>query len=130
MLTDKTRLSGDLNEPEDILSSSLGIISPDDITNQHGDRDNDVIYLSPGYGPITLPLADPQGEDSRKLFSHFLWNAGVQLAEFIEENEAWSVRGESVLELGAGTGLTGIVAGSFLVIILLLRCLEILKPMR
>jgi EEF1A N-terminal glycine/lysine methyltransferase len=35
----------------------------------------------------------------------------VQLAEFIEENEAWSVRGESVLEVGAGTGLAGIVAG-------------------
>jgi nicotinamide N-methyltransferase len=112
MLTDKIRLTGpDLNEPEDILSSSLGVIFPDDITNQHGDRDNDVIYLSPGYGPLTLTLADPQGEDSRKLFSHFLWNAGVQLAEFIEENEAWSVRGESVLELGAGTGLAGIVAG-------------------
>ncbi len=35
----------------------------------------------------------------------------MQLAEFIEEDEAWSVRGERVLELGAGTGLAGIVAG-------------------
>jgi predicted nicotinamide N-methyase len=112
MLTDKIRLSGpDLNEPEDILSSALGVIFPDDIINQHGDRDNAVIYLSPSYGPLTLTLADPHGEDSRRLFSHFLWNAGVQLAELIEENEAWSVRRESVLELGAGTGLAGIVAG-------------------
>jgi nicotinamide N-methyltransferase len=66
MLTDKIRLSGDLNEPEDILSSSLGVIFPDDIPNQHGDLDNDVIYLSPDYEPLTLTLADLQGEDSRK----------------------------------------------------------------
>lgn len=116
MLTDKIRLSGpESNNPEDILSSSLGVIFPDDITNQHGDRDNSVIYLSPSFGPITLTLADPQGEDSRKLFSHFLWNAGLQLAEFIEEGDVqgrdWSVDGERVLELGAGTGLAGIVAG-------------------
>jgi nicotinamide N-methyltransferase len=116
MLTDKIRLSGpESNDPEDILSSSLGVIFPDDITNQHGDRDNSVIYLSPSLGPLTLTLADPQGEDSRKLFSHFLWNAGLQLAEFIEEgdvqNRDWSVQGERVLELGAGTGLAGIVAG-------------------
>lgn len=53
----------------------------------------------------------PQGDDNRRLFSHFLWNAGLQLAEFIEEDSAqWSVKGERVLELGAGTGLAGIVA--------------------
>jgi nicotinamide N-methyltransferase len=115
MLTDKIRLSGpESNDPEDILSSSLGVIFPDDITNQHGDRDNSVIYLSPSFGPLTLTLADPQGEDSRKLFSHFLWNAGLQLVEFIEEGDVqgrdWCVEGEKVLELGAGTGLGGIVA--------------------
>ncbi|KAE8448140.1 hypothetical protein EG329_009744 [Mollisiaceae sp. DMI_Dod_QoI] len=117
MLTDKIRLSGpETHDPEDILSSSLGVIFPDDITNQHGDASNSVIYLSPTYGPLTLSLADPQGEDNRRLFSHFLWNAGLQLAEFIEEGEdsegrTWSVEGEEVLELGAGTGLAGIVAG-------------------
>jgi EEF1A N-terminal glycine/lysine methyltransferase len=116
MLTDKIRLSGpESNDPEDILSSSLGVIFPDDITNQHGDASNSVIYLSPAFGPITLTLADPQGEDSRKLFSHFLWNAGLQLAEFIEEGDVqgrdWSVEGDTVLELGAGTGLAGLVAG-------------------
>lgn len=123
MLTDKIRLSGpETNEPEDYLSSSLAVIFPDDITNQHGDRDSSVIYLSPSHGSVELTLADPKGDDSRKLFSHFLWNAGVQLAEFIEEGrvwqdengehtEEWSVKGESVLELGAGTGLAGLVAG-------------------
>lgn len=116
MLTDKIRHSGpETNEPEDYLSSSLGVIFPDDITNQHGDRESSVIYLSPSHGSLELTLADPEGEDSRKLFSHFLWNAGVQLAEFIEEGDGlgrnWSVKGERVLELGAGTGLAGIVAG-------------------
>lgn len=113
MLTDKIRLSGpESNDPEDILSSSLGVIFPDDITNQHGDRENSVIYLSPTFGPISLSLADPQGDDNRRLFSHFLWNAGLQLAEFIEEDAGeWLVRGEPVLELGAGTGLAGMVAG-------------------
>jgi nicotinamide N-methyltransferase len=113
MLTDKIRLSGpESNDPEDILSSSLGVIFPDDITNQHGDRENSVIYLSPTFGSISLSLADPQGDDNRRLFSHFLWNAGLQLAEFIEEDDTrWVVKGEKVLELGAGTGLAGIVAG-------------------
>lgn len=31
-----------------------------------------------------ISLADPQGEDDRKLFSHYLWNASLLLAEFIE----------------------------------------------
>ncbi|EKD11909.1 nicotinamide N-methyltransferase [Drepanopeziza brunnea f. sp. 'multigermtubi' MB_m1] len=119
MLTDKIRLSGpESQEPEDYLCSSLAVIFPDDIMNQHGDAYSSVIYLSPSHGSFELSLADPQGEDSRKLFSHFLWNASVQLAEFIEEGrlrqgeevEQWSVRGERVLELGAGTGLAGIVA--------------------
>jgi nicotinamide N-methyltransferase len=114
MLTDKIRLSGpDSNDPEDIIFSSLGVIFPDDITNQHGDRDHPVIYVSPTFGSITLTLADPQGEDNRRLFSHFLWNAGLQLAEFIEEEDQdWRVKGEKVLELGAGTGLAGIVAAN------------------
>jgi nicotinamide N-methyltransferase len=116
MLTDKIRLSGpETNDPEDILASSLGVIFPDDITNQHGDSSSSVIYLSPTFGPITLSLSDPQGENNRRLFSHFLWNSGLQLAEFIEERSDdkgrnWDVKGEDVLELGAGTGLAGIVS--------------------
>ena len=112
MLTDRIRLSGpDSNDPEDILSSSLGVIFPDDITNQHGDYENGVIYLSPTFSSITLTLADPQGDDNRRLFSHFLWNAGLQLAEFIEgDSKEWDIKGKKVLELGAGTGLAGIMA--------------------
>jgi predicted nicotinamide N-methyase len=111
MLTDKIRLSGpESTDPEDYLGESLGVIFPDDITNQHGDLEHSVIYLSPRFGDIVLELADPEGDDSRKLFSHFLWNSGLQLADFIEGDGKWDVRGKKVLELGAGTGLAGLVA--------------------
>lgn len=111
MLTDKIRLAGpETFDPEDYLSSSLAVIFPDDITNQHGDAQTSVIYQSPRFGNIDLQLADPQGDDSRKLFSHFLWNAGLQLAEFIEEDAAWNIEGHKVLELGAGTGLAGMIS--------------------
>ncbi len=124
MLTDKIRLvpssavSGQApsEEPEDILSSSLAVIFPDDITNQHGDATSSVLYLSPAFGELELSLADPEGEVHRRLFGHFLWNAGLLLGEFIEEGRDelgrdWDVKGKKVLELGAGTGLAGIVAG-------------------
>ncbi|TVY30026.1 Protein N-terminal and lysine N-methyltransferase [Lachnellula hyalina] len=111
MLTDKIHFPNPSTEPEDILSSSLGVIFPDDITNQHGDSLTPIIYLSPVHGAIHLTLADPQGEDNRRLFSHFLWNAAVLLAEYMEEGgEEWGVAGTSVLEVGAGTGLGGLVA--------------------
>lgn len=110
MLTDKIRLSGESTEPEDLFSSSLSVIFPDDITNQHGDASSSPTYISPLFGPLPLSLADPSA-DSQKLFSHFLWNAGLQIAEFIEDDpQAWGVAGHDVLELGAGTGLSGIVA--------------------
>jgi nicotinamide N-methyltransferase len=124
-LTDRIRLSGpESTDPEDFFSSSLGVIFPDDIMNQHGDKDSGVIYTSPRYGELELSLCDPEGDDSRKLFSHFLWNSGVQISVFLEDaldsengeieglgkGVSWAVQGKRVLEVGAGTGLGGIVA--------------------
>lgn len=74
----------------------------------------------------------PEIEEGRKLFAHYLWNAGVICADAIEEASVaketeqngqqnvgsnggeegkrthwdrryWDVRGKKVLELGAGT---------------------------
>lgn len=50
-------------------------------------------------------------------FAHFpfgllLWESAVALAHWIVENRSWLV-GRSVLELGAGAGLPGLVAQSF-----------------
>lgn len=88
---------------EDIFSSALGLIFTDDLRNQHGDPGSSVIYKSKSYGDMELRLSDPAGEDSRKLFSQYLWNAGVQMAEYVgEERGKWSAEGEKVLELGAG----------------------------
>lgn len=149
MLTDRITLSPTADpEPEDYLSTSLGVIFPDDITNQHGDSSTPVIYTSPTFGKIFLSLADPVGEGSRRLFAQYLWNAGVFVAVGLEDalttsssssgdgvrsgtgmggemgtgtgartergrwmqKDAWDVRSETVLELGAGTGLAGIIA--------------------
>ncbi|KAJ5266688.1 hypothetical protein N7478_009496 [Penicillium angulare] len=72
-------------------------------------------------------------EEGRKLFAHFLWSSGMVVAEGVElaacdskddlndpeyfvdddalqeAKEIWSVRGEDVLELGAGAGLSSLI---------------------
>ena len=44
-----------------------------------------------------------------KLFAHFVWNAAIFTADLISSGQ-FSVDGKSVLELGAGAGLPGILA--------------------
>ncbi|KAK3674644.1 hypothetical protein LTR78_005366 [Recurvomyces mirabilis] len=111
-------------EPEDIFASAPGLIFPDDLLNHHGDAESTIVYKSRRFGDIELTVADPQGEDERQLFSHYLWNAGVKMAELVSgaddageaegeeggKGRKWSVKGQTVLELGAGVGLGGIVA--------------------
>jgi nicotinamide N-methyltransferase len=108
-LTDKVvipNIDPSEDDPESYLYDSLGTIFPDDTWNQHGDPGSSVTYKSSRFGDIKLNLADPQGEDGRKLFAHFVWNAGIWLAEAISSNDEtekeWDVKGESVIELGAG----------------------------
>ncbi|KAH0541344.1 hypothetical protein FGG08_004182 [Glutinoglossum americanum] len=111
LLTDKIDLpSISSPEPEDIFSSAIGLIFTDDVRNQHGEPGNSVIYKSSCFGDIELRLVDPKAEDVR-LFAHYLWNASVQLAELVSGDDLmWRVRGERVLELGAGSGLAGIIS--------------------
>lgn len=127
----------------DIFSSALGTLFPDDTRNQHGDPGATVIYTpsSPrkvgGIEQIKLSVPDPAKDEERKLFAHYLWNAGVWLAEQVaadgigtdehvnagygsknggavdESSEAladWSVKGETVLELGAGAHRLPLIA--------------------
>ncbi|KAL7942972.1 hypothetical protein V8C42DRAFT_330937 [Trichoderma barbatum] len=128
-LTSRISLKGDEPDgPEDYLSTSLGVIFPDDITNQHGDAEHSLIYASPKLPkPLLIELADPEGETDRRLFSHYLWNASLLLAELIERDSmehpeeevdrglggaiSFDTRGLDTLELGAGTALPSMMAG-------------------
>ncbi|KAL1878053.1 hypothetical protein VTK73DRAFT_8188 [Phialemonium thermophilum] len=85
-LTARITLTGPPAEsPEDYLSSALGVIFPDDVMNQHGDAEHGLLYTSPHLPkPLHISLSDPVAEDDRRLFSHYLWNASLLLAELIE----------------------------------------------
>nr|POE88411.1 protein n-methyltransferase nnt1 [Quercus suber] len=104
-LTDLIRIvSTDVeDEPEDIFAYTPGLIFTDDLRNIHGDPSSTIVYLSGKYGEIALRTADPETENERKLFSHYLWNAGIKMAELVSgDDETWTVKNETVLELGAG----------------------------
>jgi predicted nicotinamide N-methyase len=134
-LTCRISLKGsELPGPEDFLSTSLGVIFPDDVTNQHGDAEHSLVYASPHLPkPLHIELAEPVGESDRALFSHHLWNSSLLLAELIEKDTlglglgagdasdspaattktgvSFDIRGKSIVELGAGTALPSIMAG-------------------
>lgn len=129
-LTSRITVGGTVeDEPEDLFATSLGVIFPDDVTIQHGDADHPLIYASPHLPrPLRFDLSDPNGENDRLLYSHYLWNASLLLAELIERDTLglarpaggaaapasaaadFSVRGLSVVEVGAGTALPAIMA--------------------
>jgi EEF1A N-terminal glycine/lysine methyltransferase len=70
--------------PEDIFSSSLGSIFTDDLQNQHGtDPRTTIIYKSRKYGNFEFRTADVNGEDQRRKYAHYLWNAGILMAELV-----------------------------------------------
>ncbi|KAF2994695.1 hypothetical protein E8E13_002518 [Curvularia kusanoi] len=139
-LIDLRRPEGKELDPEDIFGSSLGGVFTDDLQNQHGDDpDTVIVYKSARHGKLEFRTADIDGEEQRRKMAHYLWNAGVLMAEIVggraapvgergsregegegwedgkwwvgpEEEEKWSVQGESVIELGAGVGLGGITS--------------------
>ncbi|KAJ0117698.1 nicotinamide N-methyltransferase [Diaporthe amygdali] len=130
-LTSRITLTGaPAEDPEDLFGASLGVIFPDDVMNQHGDADHGLLYQSPHLPkPLHISVADPSADDDRRLFSHYLWNASLLLAEFVESGTlalgpeqggvtspcgpplaAFDVAGQSVLELGAGTALPSLLA--------------------
>lgn len=113
---------------EDIFASSLSMLFTDDVQNSHGLPGQSVIYTSPRFGDIKLGIpAHPDIDEGRRLFAHYLWNAGVVAADAIEvasshsdkhdmakedehedgkvnwERKYWNVKDKDVLELGAGT---------------------------
>ena len=64
---------------------------------------------------IAFPLQSGQTLNLRlvghnPLWGHHLWNSGRVIADYFQENPSL-VQGKHVLELGAGAGLPGLVAG-------------------
>ena len=91
------------DDPEDIFAAAPGLIFTDDLRNHHGDEGDVLVYHSQRFGDIELRAAQFESENDRKLFAHYLWNAGIKMAELISGDEPkWSVEGQTVLELGAG----------------------------
>ncbi|PWY91063.1 hypothetical protein BO70DRAFT_368235 [Aspergillus heteromorphus CBS 117.55] len=132
---------------EDLFMAFLPHLFPDDVVSFHGNPGQHLLYSSPRYGDLEimvpsypgqsetrtqeiaagLPRADGQVnqlEEGRKLFAHFIWSAGMVIAEGVERADAldssgqltenddvamWKVRGEKVLELGAGAALPSVI---------------------
>jgi hypothetical protein len=69
--------------PEDIFGSSLGGIFTDDLQNQHGDDPDTVIEYRSVRGLLEFRTADVNGEEQRRKFAHYLWNAGILMAELV-----------------------------------------------
>ncbi|KAK6331143.1 hypothetical protein TWF696_003212 [Orbilia brochopaga] len=110
----------------DIFESSLLTIF-NEVRTQHGEPGHPVTYTSPKFGKLTLQLADISKEQTR-LFSHHLWNAGVEVAAMIENGEI-EMKRQSVIELGAGAALPSLIsalAGAETVVITDYPALEIL----
>ncbi|KAJ4304806.1 hypothetical protein N0V90_000334 [Kalmusia sp. IMI 367209] len=77
--------------PEDIFESSLGGVFVNDLQNQHGDDPNTVIVYRPSnkqYKELEFRTADVNGEEQRRKFAHYLWNAGILVAELVAGREA------------------------------------------
>ncbi|KAK8136927.1 hypothetical protein PG984_004867 [Apiospora sp. TS-2023a] len=156
ILTARISIVGPADEPEDYLCDSLGAIFRDDITNSHGGPNQSLLYTSPYLPkPLEVQVADPIEIQDRQLFSHYLWNASLLLAELVEAGSLegvvvepevgvfqnmivkaddsgdvggeedvvgqgqkrdrvsvrdFDVRGKSILEVGAGTGLPSMLA--------------------
>ena len=120
---DKNNTTDNDESPEDLFGGSLPSLFPDDAPSFHGDPGQRLIYASPRYGPLEIMIPSYPGEESsqdrngnveegRKLFAHLLWSAAMVVAEGVEnadtdseddkDTSMWKVKGESVLELGAG----------------------------
>lgn len=77
---------------------------------RHGVPRAEFSYSSPlrAPSPLSLTIRIPAQRVSNK-YACYVWNAALLLADRITAGEV-EVRGKRILELGAGTGLPGIVA--------------------
>ncbi|KAG5287720.1 nicotinamide N-methyltransferase [Histoplasma capsulatum G186AR] len=131
------------DDAEDILTSFLPHLYPDEAPLCLGDPGKTVLYTSGAWGDVTVMVPGyPKGseeevvveeerpdmeegvEGGRRLFAHYLWGGGLVVADGIEravrhlagdgageeKDLLWSVKGEKVLELGAGAALPSLIS--------------------
>lgn len=104
LLTDKVRVELPTDrelEPIDIFADAAASLFPDEFVNSHGEAGATIVYKRFQSGEIRLNVSDPAKNDERQLFAHYLWNASIYSADQIEHG-TWTVKGQRVLELGAG----------------------------
>ncbi|KAK4700750.1 EEF1A N-terminal glycine/lysine methyltransferase, partial [Phenoliferia sp. Uapishka_3] len=76
----------------------------------HGEPNQLFTWTPPPNAPNQAPLVvriPPQ--ENTQLFAHYVWSAGVRLADRIALGEV-DVKGKTVLEMGAGTGIPALVS--------------------
>ncbi|KAK3816395.1 MAG: hypothetical protein J3Q66DRAFT_432038 [Benniella sp.] len=97
--------SGSESSPDflDGFEQSIGLFGDSSVAN--GETGQIFDY---GHGLLQLHLADVGG-GAVKLMSHFVWNAALVMAEYIEAGEVIDVRGRRVIEFGAGAALPGLL---------------------
>ena len=85
--------------------------------NSHGTPGSDITYSSPRFGDLELSIPeDPDAEEGRKLFAHYLWNAGIIGAEGVEVasagiDEVDTSGDDGKLDGGKGSGCIGASQG-------------------
>ncbi|PYH95540.1 hypothetical protein BO71DRAFT_428928 [Aspergillus ellipticus CBS 707.79] len=107
--------------PEDLFGAFLPHLFPDDAPSYHGDPGQHLLYSSPRYGDleIMVPSYPSQSESRTQEMAAGLLRTdeGVEQADTLDscgqmtENDdvaMWKVKGERVLELGAGAALPSV----------------------
>ncbi|OJD27082.1 hypothetical protein ACJ73_01522 [Blastomyces percursus] len=128
------------DDVEDLLTSFLPHLYPDEASSCLGEPGKTVLYTSGAWGDLKVMVPDypnaarsdeeddkgEEGvEEGRRLFAHYLWGGSLVVAEGIEramvalaggngagidKDLIWNVRGEKVLELGAGAALPSLIS--------------------
>lgn len=112
--------SSDVEEnPEDLFSTFLAHLFPDDAPQFHGDPGQHLLYSSSRYGELEIMVPSWPGENKkiedtglenekkegsnqaevgRRLFAHHLWTAGMLVAEGVENADCKVTESESAAQ--------------------------------
>ncbi|KAG0266991.1 hypothetical protein BGZ95_002949 [Linnemannia exigua] len=87
----------------DGFEQSIGLFGDSQVANGEAGQIFDYQH-----GVLQLHLANVAG-GVVKLMSHYVWNAALVMAEYIEAGDVVDVRGKRVIEFGAGAALPGLL---------------------